>query len=386
MARRVVDPIVTATTRTMRATTVERVRVNPVRLAGNTQRTEAPTRGTDTILRRRQDCPREWVVAMRSPDDPGASSESASAATQVAGRPVTAGYASLRRLQGIDARPAREGENCRSETPTVEHLERLVPTEGRDLVGRDERELVSRNDALFSFGRLWKPLPEALDLSRGFSSARFDPFEKSHNWFAKLCLVTVHGVLDRRMADESIDGREPKLSFSQTLERGAIGIGRHVKVKAPDSRERTSVALGFHHDELDSAFPIPGAIFGEQSRPESPPTKLRTPNPEFFMGDDESRTAEPNLARGLADDLIGLIGDDPQMDQSARAIRQPQLATQKLGHHPSCLSDLRADIPHLEVQPSKCEPQIAFQQSVADRSDPVILINQLMPYSFAGRI
>jgi hypothetical protein len=55
MARRVVDPIVTATTRTMRATTVERVRVNPVRLAGNAQRTEAPTRGTDTILRRRQD-------------------------------------------------------------------------------------------------------------------------------------------------------------------------------------------------------------------------------------------------------------------------------------------------------------------------------------------
>jgi hypothetical protein len=188
------------------------------------------------------------------------------------------------------------------------------------------------------------------------------------------------------MTDESIDGREPKLSLSQTLERGAIGIRRHIEVKAPDGRERASIALGLHHDELDSAFPIPAAIFGEQSGPESPPAPLRTPKPKFFMSDDESGTAKPNLARRLTDDLIGLIGDDPQVDQPARPIWQPQLATQKLGHPASCLGDLGADIPHLEVQPSKGEPQIAFQQSVADRSDPLILINHLKQHSFAGRI
>ena len=64
-------------------------------------------------------------------------------------------------------------------------------------------------------------------------------------------LSTVHGVLDRRMVDESIDGREPKLSFGQTVERGAIGIGRHVKVKSPDGGERASIALGLHDDERD---------------------------------------------------------------------------------------------------------------------------------------
>jgi len=45
-----------------------------------------------------------------------------------------------------------------------------------------------------------------------------------------------------------------------------------------------------------------------------------------------------------------------------------------------------ADIAHLEVQASKRESQIAFQQSVADRPDPLILINHLMQDSFAGRI
>ena len=104
------------------------------------------------------------------------------------------------------------------------------------------------------------------------------------------------------------------------------------------------------------------------------------------MPDDESRTAKPNLARGLADDLIRFVGDDPQVDQSLRPIRQSKLATQKLGHHPPRLRDLGADIPHLEVQPSEREPQIALQQSVADGPDPVILIDHLIQRSFAVRI
>ena len=145
--------------------------------------------------------------------------------------------------------------------------------------------------------------------------------------------------------------KSPTLPPDAAFHTPAGGIGRHVKVKAPDGRERTSVALGLHHDELDSAFPIPVAIFGEQSGPESPPTPLPTPNPELFMGDDESRTAKPNLARGVADDLIGLIGDDRQVAQSARPIWQTQLATQN-----SAIIRRASAISALISRTSKCSP------------------------------
>jgi hypothetical protein len=67
MARRVVDLIVTATNRAPLVATVDRVRVN-ARAFGpgrNTQRTEAPAGGTETILRRRADLaePDDGLVA-----------------------------------------------------------------------------------------------------------------------------------------------------------------------------------------------------------------------------------------------------------------------------------------------------------------------------------
>ena len=101
------------------------------------------------------------------------------------------------------------------------------------------------------------------------------------------------------------------------------------------------------------------------------------PNPELFVGDSERRTAQPNLARGLADNLVSFISDDPQVDGSARSIRQPQFATQDLGNHSPCFRNLGADIPYLKVQPPTRKPQIAFQQLVANSSDPLILINHL---------
>jgi hypothetical protein len=214
-----------------------------------------------------------------------------------------------------------------------------------------------------------------MDLPRGFTSADCEPFKEGHDRFTMGRLSTVHGVLDGRMSDEPIDGGEPQLPFRKALEPGVTGIGRQVKVKPPDGGKRASVALGLHDDELDSAFLIPVAVLREQSGAESPPTPLRTPNPELLMGDSERRTAQPNLACGFADDLAGFVGDHPQVDRSARPIWQPQIATQDLSDHLSRLCDLGADIPELEVKPPESEAEIAFQQSVADRSDSVVLID-----------
>lgn len=104
------------------------------------------------------------------------------------------------------------------------------------------------------------------------------------------------------------------------------------------------------------------------------------------MGNYESRTAKPNLARGLADNLAGFVSDHPQVDKSARPIWQPQFATQDPGNHLSRLCDLGTDIPHLEVKPPEPEAEIAFQQSVADRSDSAVSINHFVQQLFAGRI
>jgi hypothetical protein len=84
-------------------------------------------------------------------------------------------------LQRLDARPAGECEYRKSEAPAVKHLEWLVVTEGRDLVRRGERGLISRRGALPLFDRLRKPLLEAMDLPLGFSSADFEPFQESHH-------------------------------------------------------------------------------------------------------------------------------------------------------------------------------------------------------------
>jgi hypothetical protein len=162
--------------------------------------------------------------------------------------------------QRFDARPAGEGEHCESEAPAIKHLEWFILPEGRDLVRRGERELVSRYGASPSFDQLRKPLLEAMNLPLGFSSAGFEPFKEGHDWFAMRRLSTVHGVLIGRMSDESIDGCEPKLSSTKGLEPRATGVGRQVKVKPPQGRKRASVAFGLHDDELDSAFLIPVAI------------------------------------------------------------------------------------------------------------------------------
>jgi hypothetical protein len=103
------------------------------------------------------------------------------------------------------------------------------------------------------------------------------------------------------------------------------------------------------------------------------------------VGDDESRTAKPNLTRDLADNLVGFVSDHPQVDRSARPIWHPQFATQDLGDHLSRLRNLGADIPQLEVKPPEREAQIAFQQLVADRSDCVVSINHFVQSPGAGR-
>jgi hypothetical protein len=99
------------------------------------------------------------AVAMQSSDESGSSSESEGAATQIAGCPAApvmrrqgdsrdSTEMASSHLQRFDARPAGESEHCKSEAPAVKDLEWLVLTEGRDLVWRSERELVSRYGAL----------------------------------------------------------------------------------------------------------------------------------------------------------------------------------------------------------------------------------------------
>jgi len=145
----------------------------------------------------------------------------------------------------------------------VKRLEWLVLTKRGDLVGRSEPELVSRHGFCSSFSaRVREPALEMMDLPRGFSAAAFEPFKESQRRFPTRRRFTLRRLVDGRLANQTIDGGEPKLPFRQACEPWAAGVGRHVEVKAAMGSERAPVAFGLHNDELDSAFLIPVRIFG----------------------------------------------------------------------------------------------------------------------------
>ena len=188
------------------------------------------------------------------------------------------------------------------------------------------------------------------------------------------------------MADEAVDRREPKLVFGKVFEPGTIGVGRHIKVKAPDRRECASVPFGLYDDEPDSALFIPATSPGKQCGPKSPPAPLRTPDPQLLMSDHEGRAAKPDLARSPADDLTGLIGDHPQADQPARPTWQPHLAAQELRDLLPRLRDLDADIALLEMQTSERKGQIPLQQPIPNEPQSAIVTVHLKPSASAGSI
>jgi hypothetical protein len=177
------------------------------------------------------------------------------------------------------------------------------------------------------------------------------------------------------MSDESIDGSEPKLWFRKTLEGWTTGIGRHVKVKAPNGRKCASVAFGLHDDELDPAVPIPVEIFRQQSGPEPSPTPLRTPNPEFSVGTTRAaRVALPTISS------LPSVTTDKWMNRFRRSGgRSARPRRWKIISLASAISALISRT--WKLSPPEREAQIAFQQSVADRSDSVVFLSHFMKRS-----
>jgi hypothetical protein len=259
----------------------------------------------------------------------------------------------------------------------VEDLERLVFAEGSDLLWRGEGELVPWVGVLSRFDGLRQSLFKAADLVGGSGSECADSVEEIRDRLARLRL-TVYVVSNRAVTDEPVDRGTPDLPIRQAREPGTVSIRHHVEIKPPAGRERASVALSLHDDGLDATVAVPIAILRQQGRGESVPPRQWL-EPELAVSYDQGRSAQPHLTRGVADDLIRLIADDPQVNEPTRSIRKLRFSTQILGEPSSRLCDLGADVSQFEVQPAEGETQIVREQLISHGSESVILTDHVSP-------